>query len=309
MRQIEIIEIEELLAGRGPEKIVVHTTGSTGSEKVIELTRENLIASATAAHQFLGAKKGDVWSLLLPTNHIAGINVLARSLILESNLVDVNGKADFTAIVPTQLFQALNGDEKLLTHLQGCKAVLVGGAATSDSLIEQAKRNGITVVTTYGSTETCGGCIYDQTPLAGVEVRVNDEGLLEIKGPMIFTSGWYTTSDLATIEDGKVSILGRNDDVIISGGENISLAQIENLLANKFPNQNFVAVGIPDEKWGSKLCLLSDKDMEISDVSELLSVRIGKHGIPKEFLSPIAIPLKGIGKPDRVAVSQLFLNK
>ena len=99
------------------------------------------------------------------------------------------------------------------------------------------------------------------------------------------------------------------DDVIISGGENISLAQIENLLANKFPNQNFVAVGIPDEKWGSKLCLLSDKDMEISDVSELLSVRIGKHGIPKEFLSPIAIPLKGIGKPDRVAVRQLFLNK
>jgi len=309
MRQIEINELKELLRDPSRNEIVVYTTGSTGNEKAITLTKENLLASARASNKYLGAKPGETWSLLLPTNHIAGINVLVRSVELGTDPVGVEDLADYTAIVPTQLFKALNGDFQLLAHLKNCKAVLVGGAATPENLIAEAKAAGIKIVTTYGSTETCGGCIYDGRPLEGIETRINKDGLLEVKGPMVFISDWYTTSDLAEIVDGQIKILGRNDDVIISGGENISLNQIEQLLQDKFTGINFVAVGAPDPKWGTKLCLLSDGNVEFDLISDFLIKAIGNYVVPKEYVSQTTIPLMGIGKVDRVAVQQLFTSK
>ena len=304
MSHFEIDQIRALLSGAGPHSIVVNTTGSTGIVKGIELTRANLLSSVAATHKFLGTKTGDVWSLLLPTNHIAGINVVARSIVLESDVVGVDDYADFTAIVPTQLHKALNGDAQLLSHLKGCRAVLVGGAATSSQLLDSAKNAGIKVVTTYGSTETCGGCIYNNQPLEGVSVQIDQTGLLQVAGPMVFESGWYTTSDLAEIKDGKVFILGRADDVIISGGENISLVSIEKLLG-----EDFIAFGVPDDLWGSKLCLASTSKINVAQVSKLITENIGKHAVPKEFVVISEIPLMGIGKPDRVTLLENYLNK
>ena len=304
MSHFEIDQIRALLSGAGPHSIVVNTTGSTGIVKGIELTRANLLSSVAATHKFLGAKTGDVWSLLLPTYHIAGINVVARSIVLESDVVGVDDYADFTAIVPTQLHKALNGDAQLLSHLKGCRAVLVGGAATSSQLLDSAKNAGIKVVTTYGSTETCGGCIYNNQPLEGVSVQIDQTGLLQVAGPMVFESGWYTTSDLAEIKDGKVFILGRADDVIISGGENISLVSIEKLLG-----EDFIAFGVPDDLWGSKLCLASTSKIDVAQVSKLITENIGKHAVPKEFVVISEIPLMGIGKPDRVTLLENYLNK
>jgi len=304
MSHFEIDQIRALLSGAGPHSIVVNTTGSTGIVKGIELTRANLLSSVAATHKFLGAKTGDVWSLLLPTNHIAGINVVARSIVLESEVVGVDDYADFTAIVPTQLHKALNGDAQLLSHLKGCRAVLVGGAATSSQLLDSAKNAGIKVVTTYGSTETCGGCIYNNQPLEGVSVQIDQTGLLQVAGPMVFKSGWYTTSDLAEIKDGKVFILARVDDVIISGGENISLVSIEKLLG-----EDFIAFGVPDDLLGSKLCLASTSKIDVAQVSKLITENIGKHAVPKEFVVISEIPLMGIGKPDRVTLLENYLNK
>ena len=304
MSHFEIDQIRALLSGAGPHSIVVNTTGSTGIVKGIELTRANLLSSVAATHKFLGTKTGDVWSLLLPTNHIAGINVVARSIVLESDVVGVDDYADFTAIVPTQLHKALNGDAQLLSHLKGCRAVLVGGAATSSQLLDSARNAGIKVVTTYGSTETCGGCIYNNQPLEGVSVQIDQTGLLQVAGPMVFESGWYTTSDLAEIKDGKVFIFGRVDDVIISGGENISLVSIEKLLG-----EDFIAFGVPDDLWGSKLCLASTSKINVAQVSKLITENIGKHAVPKEFVVISEIPLMGIGKPDRVTLLENYLNK
>lgn len=304
MSHFEIDQIRALLSGAGPQSIVVNTTGSTGEVKAIELSRENLLASVNATHGYLDAKVGDVWSLLLPTNHIAGVNVLARAIVLETEPVSVLEKADFTAIVPTQLHKALNGDNELLTHLQGCKVVLVGGAALSEQLLQSANSTGINVVTTYGSTETCGGCIYNNQPLAGVEVAITQDGFLQIKGPMVFQPDWYTTSDFAEIKAGKVFILGRGDDVIISGGENISLVAVDRLLGD-----DFIAFGVPDAKWGTKLCLASTSAIDVAATSKLIEKAIGKFAVPKEFVEIDEIPLKGIGKPDRVTVQKNYLSK
>ena len=123
--------------------ISISTSGSTGAPKEILLPASAIIFNARNSNEFLGAKPGDRWSLLLSPEHTAGLNVLVRSIELGTSPVTEKESADFTAIVPTQLFRALNGDEKLLRHLQGCKAVLVGGAAADVDLLKNAKAAGI----------------------------------------------------------------------------------------------------------------------------------------------------------------------
>ena len=144
--------------------ISISTSGSTGAPKEILLPAKAMRFSAESSNKYLGANPGDIWSLLLSPEHTAGLNVLIRSILLGSKPVTQNERADFTAIVPTQLFRALNGDKDLLKHLQGCKAVLVGGAHADAELLASAKSEGINCVTTYGMAETSGGCIYNGEP-------------------------------------------------------------------------------------------------------------------------------------------------
>ena len=110
--------LRSFLSGDSDEPLVISTTGTSGTVKKIEIPREVLLATSSAANKYLGAKPGDIWSLLLPTNHIAGINVLTRAYLLGTEVVSVKEVANFSAIVPTQLFNALNGDDELLKHLR-----------------------------------------------------------------------------------------------------------------------------------------------------------------------------------------------
>ena len=296
--------LHSYLRGEISEPLVISTTGTGGAVKNIEISAPALIASANAAHKFLGAHKGDSWSLLLPTNHIAGINVLARSILLESELKKIEEKSDFTSIVPTQLYKALNGDNLLLEHLKRCKAVLVGGARLPDTLREDAVTAGINIIATYGATETCGGCVYNGIPLEGVEIQING-GIIELKVPEMNQGNWIRTNDLGEIKDGKLIVQGRADDVIISGGENVSLTLLETFLETKFPNQNFLAVGINDEKWGQSIGLLSNKELP-ENLSELISRELGKPYLPKTIRVMAELPTIGIGKYDRTAAARLL---
>jgi o-succinylbenzoate---CoA ligase len=314
--------------------LAVNTTGSSGKIKEVGLSASSLLASAKSSNKFIGAKIGDRWSLLLPLNHIAGINVLIRSLELGTIPLDFRNfstnpeskysSADFSAIVPTQLFRALNGNAELLEHLRGCRAVLVGGARLSSEMRNQAVENGIKVIETYGSTETAGGCIYDGQPLEGVEVEINKENLLRIKGavlahsylnstePLVDKDGWYTTSDLAYFDGEKVAIDGRNDDVLISGGENISLSAVESIISGKFPSLEIAAFTIADAQWGQILCcaivntnLSAQADIE-SEIQEALTLAIGEIGKVKRFLYLEELPLIGIGKVNRAELQGLM---
>jgi o-succinylbenzoate---CoA ligase len=320
-------ELRQALAdafiGKQPVKIIASTTGSSGILKRVALSAKTLQLCADLSNSAVGAESGDIWSLLLSTNHIAGLNVLARSIQLGTETVDVNQVASFTAIVPTQLHRALTGDSQLLRHLKNCKAVLLGGAAASSSLLESAEEQGINIVTTYGMTETCGGCVYDNKPLPGVQVKLNSTGLIEIKGPVIadgyenlnelwksvVSDGWFTTSDLGEIINGKIFIIGRADDVIISGGINISLTAIDSELSESFKSVNFLATSVADSEWGQKLCLLFDADVDEGAISKILRDKFGKHFVPKEFLKVSELPRLGIGKPDRVKARQFFVDE
>ena len=280
--------------------ISISTSGSTGAPKEILIPASAMIYSARNSNAYLGAKPGDRWSLLLSPEHTAGINVLVRSIELGTTPVTENESADFTAIVPTQLFRALNGDLKLLNHLKGCRAVLVGGAHADEHLLTQAKANGINCVTTYGMTETSGGCVYNGTPLPGVEIQIGET--IEIKGPMLarvkLKDGYFVTSDLGKIEDGKLIILGRADDVINSGGKKVSLSKVENALG-----EAFAAFGTDNSEWGAALNIATTSQMSDDEIQLVLSVKFGVKAI--NIYRVDEIPRTALEKIDRQALGKL----
>jgi o-succinylbenzoate---CoA ligase len=327
-------EITSALAGDGPTlgfgqitssyapsdiAVVIGTSGTTGNPKEVALSARAITSSAKSSNQFLGAKHGDTWSLLLPLTHIAAVNVFVRALELGSAPLDLRNiegnypDANFTAVVPTQLFRALNGESKLLKHLQNADKVLIGGASLSQGLRRHAEAAGIKVVSTYGMTETCGGCVYDGEAISDVEFEVKN-GRVRLKGNVLATTylnapwsldaGWFETSDLGEIVDSKLVVLGRADDVIVSGGENISLSAIESSLAVAFPQLQTAAFSNNDPQWGQSLHLAVVG--EISDEKILLHLEkdLGSVAKPKSIHHLSSLPLRGIGKIDREALAK-----
>ena len=281
--------------------IAITTSGSSGTPKEILIPTSAIIFNAQNSNKYLNAQPGMRWSLLLSPAHTAGLNVLVRSIELGTNPVTEDEKADFTAIVPTQLFRALNGDAKLLNHLQNCQAVLVGGAASDEALLKSARAQGINCVTTYGMTETSGGCVYNGEPLPGVELRINET--IEIKGPMLARveteDGFFVTQDQGFIKDGKLFVTGRVDDVIISGGKNISLSAVEQLLG-----RDFAAFGSTDPEWGTALNIATNSQLSDSEIqgklSENFSIKARAIHRIKE------IPRTALEKVDRAALGKLL---
>ena len=307
--------------------LVIGTSGTTGMSKEVAFTASALLASARASNKFLSAKPGQQWSLFLPLTHIAAVNVIIRSMELGTLPIDLREhegeypKVDFTSIVPTQLFRALNSDDRLLHHLQSAQAVLVGGAALSSTLRKQAEAAGIKVVETYGMTETSGGCIYNGQAIDGVEYSINGKGLVQIRGAVMsqtylnapelyqLSDGWFVTNDLGEVIDGKLGILGRADDVIISGGENISLTGIEATLSIRYPEIEFAAFAVNDIQWGHALHLAVVGDISESEIVHYLEAALGAASKPKGIHNLESLPLLGIGKVDRIALAKMVENE
>ncbi len=294
--------------------VAIGTSGTTGTSKEVLLSSTALISSARASNKFIDAQSGQTWSLLLPLTHIAAVNVIVRSMELGTTPIDLRDfdsdypKADYTAIVPTQLFRALNGDQRLLSHLKSAKAVLVGGAALSQALRNQAELAGIKVITTYGMTETCGGCVYDGTALDGVEIEIRS-GKICIKGPVLASAiavndGWFETNDLGEYNNDHLVVIGRSDDVIISGGENLSLNAVENSLSLAFPDTQFAAFAITDPQWGQSLQLAVVGTISDDQIATHLERDLGGFAKPKGIHRMTSLPLLGIGKIDRKSLAK-----
>jgi len=327
-------DITAALAGNGPTlgfgevssefgpsqaAVVIGTSGTTGAPNEIFLSSHALVASARASNAFVGAKLGDTWSLLLPLTHVAAVNVFVRAFELGTIPVDLRNhsgeypRVNFTAIVPTQLFRALNGDDQLLKHLQGAQKVLVGGAALSSAIRNQATAAGINVVTTYGMSETSGGCVYNGEILEGAEVEVRG-GSIFIRGSVLalnleLSDGWFETNDLGEFVDEKLVVIGRSDDVIISGGENLSLNSVENILNQSFPNTQFAAFSVEDPQWGQTLHIAVVGEADSGSISSVLEEKVGAFAKPKGIHSLKSLPLLGIGKVDRKRLAQEIPNE
>ena len=276
--------------------VIVGTSGSTGAPKGVELSAAALVHSARASLARLGARPGERWLCCLPGAYIAAIGVLVRSLVggtdpvladrADARTVAASGCAH-VSLVPTQLRRLLDVDKA--TPLAGFRSVLLGGAAAPDGLLEAARAAKVPVVTTYGMTETCGGCVYDGVPLDGVRVEIRDDagdggGRIWIGGPVLFSgyrpggpggyggagsppmiggsrgvappddTSWFRTGDLGYLDaSGRLVVRGRADDVINTGGYKVVPGEVAAALSTCPGVSDVAVVGQPDPEWGERV--------------------------------------------------------
>lgn len=336
-------------AGGEPVVLVVPTSGSTGPPKGVLLTRSALEYSATATHHRLGGP--GQWLLALPLTHIAGLQVLIRSLHsgLQPVPMDLTKGFDplrfavaegkmggshrrYTALVPTQLRRLLDGPPEGREALAGFDAVLVGGALLDPALRSRAVAAGVRVVTTYGMSETCGGCVYDGVPLEGVEIDLPEAGgRVRLGGPVVFSGyrlrpdltaavlqvengkRWHVTADSGWFDtSGRLQIRGRLDDMVVTGGENVATGAVESALALSPDVREVVVVGVPDAEWGERLVAVvvpsGSLAPDLATLRTFAARNLPPYALPRQLVLVRTIPMLRSGKPDRIALRRRALN-
>ncbi|MGJ7905681.1 o-succinylbenzoate--CoA ligase [Actinopolyspora sp. H202] len=344
-----------------PTSLVIATSGSTGTPKGVLLPASALRSSALATHEHLGGP--GQWLLAMPAQHVAGIQVLIRSIVAghTTEAVDTRGGftaeafADaaepllrtqhrhYTALVPTQLGRLLDAasEPRGLRALRAFDAVLLGGAAAAPDLLERAREAGVNVVTTYGMSETAGGCVYDGIPLPGVGVHVDspEPGRISLSGPTLargyrrapenrhssdaghtfdagrtaeraaFEAGWFRTGDVGQWRDGTLEVLGRADDMIVTGAVKVVPAAVERALTEHPDVREACVLGGPDPEWGQAVLAAVVPERGVPDEWKLrtrVRQRLGAAAAPKRFVMLDELPLRGPGKPDRRALLEMF---
>ena len=305
--------------------VIIVTSGSTGEPKGVELSAAALCHSARASLARLGAADGrdaGGWLCCLPVTHVAGLQVLVRSLLsssertvaptLTATALSESG-CSYVSVVPTQLVRLL--DESAVpggaAALAEFAAVLVGGAAAPAGLLGRARAAGVRAVTTYGMSETCGGCVYDGVPLDGVTVRAAGDGLLRISGPVLMNryrggpdlGDEFVTSDLGYVRDGRVVVRGRADDVINTGGHKVVPGEVAAVLESCPGVLEVVVIGRADPEWGQRVtAVVVPADPDDPPSLELLRIHVSKrlprYACPSEVVLTRAIPVLASGKPD-----------
>ncbi|QQD75372.1 AMP-binding protein [Curtobacterium sp. YC1] len=320
--------------------LVVETSGSTGTGKRVALSSEALLAGAAAADAALGGPGR--WVLALPTHYIAGLNVLTRSITAGTDPVVVapghfaarafTDAADrlvtgpaaprrYTSLVPVQLARVLD-DPDATRALARFDAVLVGGQATPAPLRQRAADAGVRIVTTYGASETSGGCVYDGTPFGTVRTALVD-GELQLAGPMLAEGylgdddrtaatfverdglRWYRTGDAARLTDGVVQVLGRLDDVVISGGEKVQLGAVERIVRGMPGQEAAVVTRRTAGEWGEVPVVVTEQPLDLDTVRSVVGDALGRAARPAEVVLVERLPALASGKPDRLAVRAL----
>ena len=311
--------------------LIVESSGSTGTPKRIRLNAASLMASAMASDAALGGP--GQWLLALPVNYIAGINVLVRSLMADTQPVMMNAQLPFTpeafaraahlmtgarryvSLVPVQLQRLVAAaamDDFLLGKLRRFDAILVGGQALDAAVLARAGQLGLNVVRSYGSAETAGGCVYDGRALEGVGIRIGEDSVVEISGPTLAlgvaeNDGWYRTNDMGAIENGILKITGRRNRVINSGGLKVSLDAIEAAVAEIGGVAEVAAIAVSDAEWGERAAVVYVGSPEVADyIAADALTELGPAAKPVRVIRVSVIPRLSAGKPDYLALAQQF---
>ncbi len=323
--------------------VVVATSGSTGTPKGVRISAKALRHSARATHDFLGGP--GQWLLAMSAARIAGLQVVLRSraagvepAVLDTTagfrpdafaaaVAEMTGDRRYVSLVPTQLIRLLDAGTDLTT----LDAILLGGGPIPAGLVERATGVGARVIRTYGMTETCGGCVYDGRPLDRVGLRITDDGLVAITGPVLARGylggpdfgGEFVSSDLGRLDDdetgaGVLTVLGRADDVILSGGVNVPAQSVEQVIAGHPAVADVVVVGRPDPEWGEVVVAVvipthqgvtrpggSTRAPDLAELRDLVADRLGRAWAPRDLVTVEAFPFLPSGKVDRDALRTL----
>ncbi|ROO84645.1 O-succinylbenzoic acid--CoA ligase [Actinocorallia herbida] len=297
--------------------VLIATSGSTGRPKVVELTAGALESSARSTLSRVGARHAP-WLCCLPTSHIAGVQVLVRALLggvspvihPGFDLMEVAKAGEVhISLVPTQLRRLLDVEADLSSYA----SILLGGAAAPSALLAEARDRGARIFTTYGMSETSGGCVYDGVPLEGVEVSLDAAGRISLSGSVLFSGyrfaerrpgRWFTTQDLGVFEEGRLRVLGRIDDVINTGGEKVVAGAVAEIVSRHPRVREAVVVGRDDPEWGSRVTavVVADGPVTLDELRDLVRAELPAHAAPRELEIRAELPLLASGKPDREAL-------
>ena len=348
----------------GSVDVILETSGSTtGNPRLVGLSFGALVASARATHEALGGPGR--WIVALPVHHVAGLQTLIRTCVAEASPIIADMSAGFDeealtvacrtgaddgdnraylSLVPKQLHDTLEAGGELVEQLARLDAVLVGGAGTSSNLLDRARAAGINVVTTYGMSETGGGCVYNDTPLPGVQIRTVD-GRIQIAGPVLmdgYVDGfdrpfdvedgqrWLRTSDAGEWDGHRLQVLGRADDVIVSGAVNVAPTRVADVIAAAKDVSDVAVVALPDEKWGQVVaaaiaspCIRAKIDEAGADlpahenevyakfakqIRDLVGEQLGRDHAPRVIAVVNELAVTPLGKVDRHAVGAMVAN-
>ena len=319
--------------------LVVETSGTTGRPKRVALSADAVRASAAASESALGGP--GQWLLALPVQYIAGSNVLARSLSAGSTPLPVpagrlsaarvleavaamDDPVRYTALVPAQLSRLVDeaeADDALRRALAGFSRILVGGQATPAPLIERATALGWHLTRTYGSSETCGGVVYDGEPVGQTQVRITD-GRVELGGPTLAEGylddpertastfvehdgqRWYRTDDAGELVDGVLRVTGRIDDTIVTGGLKVRLGDVERIVREQPGLADAVVVAGHHPEWGEVPVVVTTTRPDLESLRRAVGAAMPPEARPDRILTVDAVPLLPSGKPDRLALAR-----
>ena len=332
--------------------LVVATSGSTGTPKLVPLPAAAVLASVAGTVAALGGT--GQWLLAIPPHHIGGLLVVARSLLAGTALTVMDRSDGFTphafadavermprgdhpayvSLVPTQVARLL-ADPRGAHALGRFDAVLVGGAGTPPSLRASATAAGVRLVATYGMTETSGGCIYDGMALPDTAIHIDNDRHVVLGGPTIASgylgdpgltadhfhtdadgTRWFRTDDLGALDDsGHLTISGRADDLVNTGGVKVAPGPVEDALVRFVPGvRDAVVVGVPDPTWGQLVAAAvtitaGSPVPTLADVRARLRDALPPAALPRVVRVVDEVPWRGPGKPDRAALREVLARE
>ncbi len=321
----DIDAVEAWLEADDPGPAIVATSGSSGAPKQVVLSRDAVLASAAASAARLGG--AGAWLLALPSSYVAGLNVVVRSLVARHRPVVLGDRSPcdavvvggYLSLVPTQLHRWLDSPDDR-DAMARFAAVLVGGGPVDAALKDRARNAGIRLVATYGMAETCGGCVYDGLPLDGVGLALATDGRVRLSGPTLFdgylddpeamaevlVDGWFHTSDAGRLDqDGRLQVLGRLDDVVVSGGVNVPAGAVAARLREHPRVQAAEVLGLADAEWGHRVVAVVVGDLALDEARAWVGEQHPRSWAPREVVVVPALPMLANGKIDRLAVREL----
>ncbi|MEA2441474.1 MAG: o-succinylbenzoate---CoA ligase [Thermoleophilaceae bacterium] len=304
----------------GDPWVILHTSGTTSAPKAVTLTYGNFRASAAAAQANLPLGPGDRWLCVLPVFHVGGLSILTRTAFYGASAIvherfDAeavresleSGEATVVSLVATMLRRLRDVG---LERAPSLRAALVGGGPVPRDLLDWGAEAGLPLLQTYGMTETCSQVATAPAgssaarALPGVELRIGEAGEILVRGPMVSagalaSDGWLHSGDRGRIDaDGFLHVDGRIKDTIVSGGENVAAAEVEEALVSHPAVADAAVVGRPDAEWGEAVTAFVVVEGEVED-GELLGwcrERLAGYKVPRSITRVAELPRTASGK-------------